>query len=259
MKAGMSVMLLVLIAGVAVAAQAPEDYAGAPAKHWHEVDTDLMNKFHNPMEGVTMGLDLRLREVYARNIFGLNDQFGDPDNWNNYHWQRYRSRWSTKWALDEDVDFSTRLTWEFWGHCSPDESFNPFFTEDYKFDEAIFDHMNMQFRNAFDLPLTLTVGRQDIILGTGWLVLDGTPADGSRTIFFDAVRGTYELDEDSKLDLIYIQQYDNEDKWLTPFNHGSVEDRRHLTQKQDEQALIVYWSNKLNDVHSNELYYMYKD
>lgn len=260
MKAGMSLVLLLLAAVVANAAETA-DYAGQEAKHWHDIDAAWMDAFHNPMEGVTMGFDLRLREVYARNIFGMNDQFGDPaGNYNNYHWQRYRSRWSTKWALDEDIDINTRLTWEFWGHCAPDASFNPFFSnKSYDFDEAIFDHMNIQFRNAFDLPLTLTVGRQDIILGTGWLVLDGTPADGSRTIFFDAIRGTYELAEDSKLDLIYIQQYDDESKWLKPFNHGAVDDRRHLTQKQDEQALIVYWSNKLDDVHSNELYYMYKD
>ncbi len=260
MKSGMSLVLLVVIAGVAFAANGAEDYAGQPAKHWHEVDTDFMNTFHNPMEGVTMGLDIRLREVYARNIFGLNDSFGDPTgNYNNYHWQRYRTRWSTKWALSEDVDFNTRLVWEFWGHCSPDDSFNPFFKEDYEFDEATWDHMNVQIRNAFDMPLTLTVGRQDIILGTGWLVLDGTPADGSRTIYFDAVRGTYELDEDSKLDLIYIQQYDDESKWLTPFNHGSVSERRHVTNYSDERGIIAYLTNKLNETHSNELYYIYKN
>ena len=272
-----SLVLLVAIAGIASVAMAEEaekapgaDYLQEePVAHFHEVNTDFMDKFHNPMEGVTMGLDVRLREVYARNIFSLNDSFGDgvapppgtgPGNWNNYHWQRYRSRWSTKWAIDEDIDFNTRLVWEFWGHVAPDESFDPFFNEkSYDFDEAIFDHMNIQIRNAFDMPLTLTVGRQDIILGTGWLVLDGSPADGSRTIYFDAFRATYDLTETSKMDLIYIQQYDDEDKWLKPFNHGAVENRRHTTQLSDERAVIAYWHNKLNDAHNNELYYIYKN
>jgi len=269
-----SVVLLAMITGIASVAMAAENageaYLQEEAPHFHEIDTDFMKTFHNPMEGLTMGLDLRLREVYARNIFGLNDSFGDvppgpvpgtgPGNWNNYHWQRYRTRWSTKWAIDEDIDFNTRLVWEFWGHCAPDESFSSFFNEkSYDFDEAIFDHFNIQMRNAFDMPLTLTVGRQDIILGTGWLVLDGTPGDGSRTIFFDAIRGTYDLSETSKLDLIYIQQYDDEEKYIKPFNHHAVQERRHLTQKQDERAAIVYWHNKLNDVHNNELYYIYKN
>jgi hypothetical protein len=271
MKLLKGLLILAMITSVASAAMAAdntvqktrtETYVQPDAKHFHEVDTDFMSKFHNPMEGVTMGLDLRLREVFTRNLFGLNDQWGDAvgENWNNYHWQRYRTRWSTKWALDEDVDFNTRLTWEFWGHCSPDESFNPFFTQkSYDFDEAIFDHFNIQMRNAFDMPLTLTVGRQDIILGTGWLVLDGTPADGSRTIFFDAIRATYDLSETSKVDLIYVQQYDDEAKWLKPFNHGAVEDRRHLTQLSDERGVIVYLHNKLDDSHNNELYYIYKN
>ena len=56
------------------AAPAGADYLQEePVAHFHEVNTGLMDKFHNPMEGVTMGLDVRLREVYDRNIFSLND------------------------------------------------------------------------------------------------------------------------------------------------------------------------------------------
>jgi hypothetical protein len=210
------------------------------------------------MEGLTMGLDLRLREVYTRNLFRVDDAAGA-----DYHWQRYRTRWSTKWALNEDVDFNTRLTWEFWGHCAPESGtsgVNPFFTNtNYDFDEAIFDHFNIQMRNAFDMPLTLTVGRQDIILGTGWLVLDGTPGDGSRTIFFDAIRAQYDLSETAKLDLIYLQQYDDEEEYIKPFNHHAVQDRRHLTQKGDERGFIFYLTNKAESGQQQELYYMYKN
>lgn len=268
MKQSLALIVMVLAAmavnGVVNAAeaqpgQAAAGYADAPPKHWHEVDTDWMKTFHHPTEYLEMGLDLRLREVYGRNIFSLNDNYGGAENWNNYHWQRYRTRWSTKWLLDEDITFNTRLTWEFWGHCAPDNSFSPFFSEkNYDFDEALFDTMNIQFRNAFDMPLTITAGRQDIILGTGWLVLDGTPADGSRTIYFDALRGTYQLSDATKLDAIYIQQYDDESKWLKPFNHGAVDDRRHVTQNQDEIGVILYLTHKMSDMTSIDGYYMFK-
>ena len=234
-----------------------EAYVQPEAKHFHNVDTDWMNTFHHPTEGLTMGLDVRLREEYTKNLFRMDDTDGS-----DYHWQRYRTRWSTKWAMDDNIDFNTRLTWEFWGHCAPEPSatVDPFFSNtNYDFDEAIFDHFNIQMRNAFDLPLTLTVGRQDIILGTGWLVLEGTPGDGSRTIFFDAIRATSDLSEASKLDLIYIQQYDDEERYIKPFNHHAVQERRHLTQNQDERGAIVYLHHKLNDVHNNELYYIYKN
>lgn len=239
-----------------------ETYVQTPpaSAHWHDVESDFMNAFHNPMEGVEMGLDLRLREVYTENLFSLNKDFGGEEDFNQYHWQRYRTRLSAKVKLDEDVDFNTRLTWEFWGHCAPDNSFNPFFSEkNYDFDEAIFDIMNVQIRNAFDMPLTLTAGRQEIILGTGWLVLDGTPADGSRTIFFDAIRGTYGLSDNTKVDLIYIQQYDDEEEYLKPFNHHAVQDRRHLTQKGDERGFIFYLTNVTESKQQQELYYIYKN
>lgn len=263
MKAGKlfaGLVLTVFVAAAAAAAMAAE--AAEPAKHWHEIDTDWMDKFHHPMEGVEMGLDIRLREVYTSNLFSLNEKWGDAidEDWNNFHWQRYRSRLSAKWAVSDDVTFNSRLTWEFWGHCAPDQTFNSFFTDkNYDFDEALFDIMNLQFRNAFDLPLTLTVGRQEIILGTGWLVLDGTPGDGSRTAFFDAIRAQYDLTDTSKLDLIYIQQYDDEEQYIKPFNHHAVQERRHLTQQNDERGVIAYWTNKFSDTLSNELYYIYKN
>jgi hypothetical protein len=250
----LSLAVLFIVAAIGMAqTPAPADYAGAPPKHFHEIDADWLKTFKNPMEGLEMGLDLRLREVYTRNMLTVSDNEGDK------HFQRIRPRWSTKWTLTDDIDFRTRLTWEFWNHCDPAGGWNPLFGQrSTDFDEAIFDHMNFQFRNAFGLPLTLTVGRQDIILGTGWLVLDGTPADGSRTIFFDAIRGTYQLSDTAKLDMIYIQQYDDESKWLKPFNHSAVRDRRHLTQNQDEQGVILYFTNKFSDKTSLDAYYMFK-
>ncbi len=239
---------VVAVVATGAAQQSPQDYVGESSVHWHEIDTDWMRAFHHPMEGVEMGLDLRLREVFSRNMFTVSDRMeGDR------HFQRIRPRWSLKWALDEDIDFNTRLIWEFWNWCRPEG-----FRRSTEFDEALFDWMNLQFRNAFDLPLTMTVGRQDIILGTGWLVLDGTPADGSRTIFFDAVRGTYQLSDTAKLDMIYIQQYDEEDKWLKPFNHDAVSDRRHLTQNQDEKGFILYLTNKVSEDFGFDAYYMFK-
>lgn len=242
-----------------------EAYVQPPAAHWHEMDSEFMQRFHHPTDWLEMGLDIRLREVYAHNMFSLNDDWGDAsgENWNQWHWQRYRTRWSAKVKLSEDIDFNTRLVWEFWGHCKPEQGFapfDPFFAnQNYDYDEAIFDHFNVQIRNAFDMPLTLTIGRQDIILGTGWLILEGTPGDGSRTIFFDAIRATYDLSDTAKLDLIYLQQYDDEEEYIKPFNHHAVQDRRHLTQKGDERGFIFYLTNKVDSGQQQELYYIYKD
>ena len=80
---------------------------------------------------------------------------------------------------------------------------------------GIIDNLNVQWKKPLDLPATLTVGRQDIFLGDGWLVGDGTPEDGSFTYFLDAARFTYNLeDQQTTIDAIGIVQYGRPDAWL---------------------------------------------
>jgi hypothetical protein len=239
---------------------AQKDSAAAP--HWHNVNTAWADAFHHPFKGLEMGLDLRLRNEYNHNTSSLNDQYGDtasnkPGNWNEENGQRYRTRWSTIWKLtdDGDVTFNTRLVWEFWT-WNTERSSNPT-NSDQNLDlrEMIFDRMNLTFKNAFDAPMTLVIGRQDINLGTGWLIAEGTPKDGSRTMFFDAARATIDLTDKTQLDLIGITQYDDEEAWLTPFDH---QDYLSLTQKTDETGFITYLTDKSFENTTLEGYYIYK-
>jgi len=64
---------------------------------------------------------------------------------------------------------------------------------DYNPGEVFFDYLHLQWNSAFGLPLTLTVGRQDLMLGEGLVVWDGGPLDGSRSAYFNAVRGDWAL------------------------------------------------------------------
>ena len=68
-------------------------------------------------------------------------------------------------------------------------------------------------------------GRQDIALGDPddwWLVLDGTPGDGSWTFFLDSIRTTYELKEaKTKFDVIYIYQNAMPDEWIPTIGESS--------------------------------------
>ena len=52
-------VLLAVMLSVAVSAEETrkEDIAGVePEKHWHEIDAEWLNTFHNPAPGITMGL-----------------------------------------------------------------------------------------------------------------------------------------------------------------------------------------------------------
>ncbi len=241
---GFAVVLLMAMGGtVAVAG------AGAPGekdRFWPK------SGFHNPTDWLSMGLDHRFRSVWGDNIDTLGDDKSEvPFQVNHeYEYQRYRTRWWTKWMLGDDVSFNTRLTWEFRTWDEP-----PRKPQDVDFDEALFDWLNIRVENVGGMPLTATVGRQDVILGVGWLVLDGTPLDGSRTIFMDAARFTYMLDEkDTKVDLIYIDQASESDRWLEP-----ISDEDRALAKADERGAILYLTNKSFENTQLEGFFMYKN
>lgn len=236
-------LILAMITAAASFAMAAEE-----GTHWHDFDNDFMRAFHHPMEGLELGFDMRLREVYNKNM-----SLGAAPFNTDRHWQRYRFRLSGKYSFTEDIDLNARYLWESWSQCYPD-SVN--YTDAR---QSFFDIMNLQFRNAFDMPLTVTVGRQEMMFGTGWLVAEGTPNDGSRTAFFDAARVRYDLSETSSLDLIYILQYDDLSKWLPVWYYSSNTSGRHGTDLQDEQAFIAYYTNKASETLSYDAYFMYKN
>ncbi len=183
-----------------------------------------------PFSWYDWGADLRLRNEYCNNATTLNSHATDPEA--NY--QRYRTRvWSNLHPVPT-LEFNSRLTWEWRDYQIPA------WRRDITMDEALFDTLNLKWSQILDQPLTLTVGRQDIMLGNGWLIMDGTPLDGSRTFCFDAVRLTWEWkDLQTQVDAIGIAQQAAEDHWIAPFNNQ----HRDFTE-QNERGAILYVSNK---------------
>ncbi len=265
-KAGLIVALLAAMtgsvalaaAGAAAPTKEPAPTATAPAKTTPAAPTapaapaheelfwpELWKGFHNPAPWLSMGLDQRVRLETGEVWQTLNK---DNRTDHRYEYERYRTRWWTKWVLGEDITFNTRLVWEFRTWDEPHtklqytnalDHHNDFVTE-FNPDEALFDWFSVNIRNIGGMPLTATIGRQDIMFGVGWLVLDASPLDGSRTIgLFDAARFTYDWkDAATKVDLIYANNDPESDRWLKPINdqdRGLIEDK--------EQAVILYLTN----------------
>ncbi len=280
-KAGLVMATVIALAGSAVfaaaapapakeaakpaAAAAPAKEAAKPAAPAHKelLWPDFWQTFHDPTPWLHMGLDERLRIEAGENWQTLDPDHnkGTDDRW---MYERYRTRWWTKWTLDENVSFNTRLVWEFrtWQQPEAKTQFtnppgggaNPHVTN-WNVDEALFDWFNVNIRNLGGLPLTATVGRQDIIFGVGWLVLDASPLDGSRTIgLFDAARFTYDWsDMATKVDVIYANNAPESDRWLKPIND---QDRGLMEDK--EQAGIVYLTNTSFKPIQLEGFFIYK-
>ncbi len=216
----LSVVGLLLSGSIAVAEE-----AAAPKSDFEQFLQDAKQ----PVEWLKLGADARLREIFAPNLISL-DSSGNGD----WHFQRFRFRtWATATPV-ENLDFNVRLVYEPRNWCEPESKDND------DNNEALFDHLNVAWSEAFGLPLKLIVGRQDIIKGNGWLILDGTPLDGSRTIHFDAVRGIIDFEDyNTELDLAWICQKADTDHYIEPFC-----DKDQLVRDQNELGVMAYVTNK---------------
>lgn len=219
------------------------DASTAPVVSNASSSRDPVEALKNPAPWLNWGADFRLRWEYLDNAFNLSRETPE-DEWSV---QRFRPRaWATATPAP-GVDFNLRMAWEGRHFCSPD-NFEEWDTRD-----VLFDRLNLKVQIP-DAPVTVTVGRQDIILGDGWLVLEGTPLDGSRTIFFDAARFRIELEEiETSADLVYIYQFSDTDTWLPP-----IESKHGPVMEQDERGAIVYVTNKSIDRMKLDAYSIYK-
>ena len=205
---------------------------------------EARNKLNELIPGVKWGADLRLRAIYDNNL-GLNGSAAGHERF----WTRYRGRVWTSITPIEDLQFNIRLVAEPRLYCKPDEMEHQLIRH-----EAIFDQFNVQWTKPFELPLKLTVGRQDIKLGDGWLVIEGTPRDGTRTFFFDAIRATLDAAEiKTTFDVICLRNHANSSSFIRPFNDRDLDLIEH-----DETGVIVYASNKSLQETTLDGYFIYK-
>ncbi len=201
----------------------------------------------NPVPWFNWGFDERLRNEYL-----LNSTLDSKAPGHDTDYNRYRSRlWWTVKPI-EDMEFNFRLTWEFRNYFAPESKAE----QVTNLSDAIFDTMNIKWKNVMGLPLTVTAGRQDINLGNGWLVFEGTPDDGSRTLFFDGFRATYEIKEiQTTIDAMYVWQNPRENQYITPFAYKPAT----ILTEQTENGAILYVTNK--SIKNTEIngYFIYKD
>jgi Alginate export len=211
-----------------------------------------LQELKNPAPWMSWGGDLRLRNEYFDNLLTLNPnvRLHEQDHF------RFRGRIWTALTPFEDLTLSARLADEAreWlkpaGYSPLKGSVGP----DYA--EGLIDNLNLQWRKIAGLPATLTVGRQDIFLGDGWLTGDGTPADGSWTYFLDAARFTYELkDQHTTIEAIGIMQDARDDGWLPPLDFNNQD--RFLTEQNEKGAILSIANTSLRAANLTG-YFIYK-
>lgn len=122
-------------------------------------------------------------------------------------------------------------------------------------DEIFFDNLYAYAKRIFGLPVDLTVGRQDFArdFGEGFVIVEGTPLDGSRTFYFNAARAEIKLNERNSLDLVYISNPET-DVYL-PSLYPS--EKRQLNTS-DETGFVLYGKSRISDSFALEPYYIFK-
>ncbi len=210
-----------------------------------------LDQIKKPADWFSWGADFRVRNEYFNNALSLSPVAAD----NEQDYFRYRARvWASVTPLD-GLSLSTRLTTE------PRTWMKPAGYSPYKGNSGtdwtygLFDQLALQWQKPANLPITLNIGRQDLRFGDGWLVLEGTPNDGSWSIFLDSAKLTLDLKEAATtIDFVGIYQLADNDAWLPIL---SASEQRPLSD-QDEKGFILNVANKSVTQANVDAYFIYK-
>jgi hypothetical protein len=221
----------------------------------------------NPAPWFSWGGDLRVRDEYFNNAASL----GVPPGgllFGNVHAQdymRFRGRLWASFLPTNDLTLNVRLAAEpreFFEHSTFDSFYQ---VEGPQWRYGIIDNLNVQWKKPLDLPATVTIGRQDIFLGDGWLVGDASPNDGSFTTFFDAARLTYKLEDlHTTIDAIGLMEFARPDAWLPTLGPSTgVTPPSPLSlpltlTDQNEKGAILWVANKSLPYANLDGYFIYK-
>jgi hypothetical protein len=210
------------------------------------------------------GGSFRLRQEYWENVVDF-ETLKKPDR----DFFRLRTSLWGKVDFTPDLGAYLKLTNEakyYLGNYKPFEIANNSTSDSDRFDEdeLIIDNLYFDVKNVFSLPIDLRIGRQDFLgqYGEGFVILDGTPGDGSRTNYFDAIKVTWRINKNNSVDLIYLNDRQTDE---LPNLHAARSDynplyydNKRMVNISDEWGFILYGKNKLNNNLTLEPYYIFK-
>jgi hypothetical protein len=263
---------LPLMAATLLTAQGQTNQSAAVASQPAPKAIDqVLQDLKNPVPWLSWGGDIRLRNEYFDNGLSLTSDPNVSKLFGGVHEQDYfrmRGRVWTSITPITNLSLNARLTAEpreFMKAPTFDTFFgnNPYgYQRGMQWRYGILDNLNVQWREPLDLPATLTLGRQDIFLGDGWLVGDGTPNDGSYTFFLDAARLTVNLkDQHTTIDAIGLLQNARADAWLPTIGQsttaGAYPEPLSLTDQNEKGAILWVANDSIPAAHLDG-YFIYK-
>jgi len=124
-------------------------------------------------------------------------------------------------------------------------------------DEAYIDNLYFAAKNLLWDKVDLRVGRQELKYGEGRIISDGSPGDGSRSAYFDAVKGSYHVTDKTTLDAfgIYMDDYDR--LAMGPYDRA-LETCNGYEDNEDSGAGLYLTVNEMKEFPF-EMYYVWEN
>lgn len=158
------------------------------------------------------------------NAINLNDAAADGSAYT-----RNRTTLGLSWKAAKNVEVLGKVTNEFRVYLAPkDRAFN--------WHELFVDNLYVKWTIPGRVPFTITAGRQDLNFGEGFVIADGTPGDGSRSYYFNAIRVDADLGKSHKL-TAFVHAQKTTDRFLPVINA-----RPQALAEQPEQAIALYYA-----------------
>jgi len=147
--------------------------------------------------------------------------------------------------LFENVKFNLRTTNEFRKYFHPEGD-----KYDFRLNEFVFDNAYLEINPSKNV--SLKIGRQDMFIGEGLVIMDGSPLDGSRTYYFNAIRATWKSAK-TTVDGFVISNT-AKDRYLPVINRNTAQS----TLERDEQGAGIYVTRQLGKSLKGEFYDIFK-
>jgi len=196
-----------------------------------------------PKTTLELGGEFRLRWEDWDNNRDFNDASTAAASDSQVNW-RFRGRAWAKWNPTPDLEIMAGVTTE------PRKITRPDVSKNYR--EVFFDVLYLDYK--FNQDWSIKAGRQNLVLGEGFIVFEGSPRDGSRCLYLNAIDVTRNFGN-SKLEFIAISDPRRE-KYLPVLNQAPYPPPNLI--EWDEQALGAYYTNKELKDTTLEGYYFYK-
>ena len=144
------------------------------------------------------GGQVRMRGYSLINMWDFDDD-ADGDDWSVF---RIKTSLFVKMDLDKDVTGYVKISNQNYGEGVS-------YDEDNKSNKLFVDNAYINVDNFFQLPISIRLGRQNLMYGSGFVLFDGNSQFASTSIFFDGIKATWHINDKMKLDCLYFKDMEN--------------------------------------------------